>query len=153
MSDDAEEFGAEMPTVPSADPSLPGSIELGAFSVSLSVADLAASRSFYEHLGFVVTGGDPDGGWQIMKNGESTIGLFQGMFEGNILTFNPGLTNRMELLESFTDVRDIESRLDDAGIELAQRVDADNADGPGSIVLTDPDGNVIMLDQHVPRPR
>lgn len=152
MSDEAEEFAAGLPTVPTADPSLPGTLELGALSISLSVADLDASRRFYEHLGFVASGGDPDGGWQIMKNGESTIGLFRGMFDGNIVTFNPGLTNRMELIESFTDVRDIEARLDTAGLKLAQRVDADNGDGPASIVLVDPDGNTIMIDQHLPRP-
>ena len=92
----------DLPTVPSADPDLPGELELGAFSVSLNVADLGASRAFYEALGFVVTGGDPAHNYLILKNGESTIGLFHGMFEGNILTFNPGLTNRMERLEELT---------------------------------------------------
>jgi len=89
----------DMPMVPEADPDLPGDLELGAFSVSLNVADLDVSRVFYEALGFAVSGGDAEHGYLIMKNGESTIGLFHGVFEGNILTFNPGLTNRMERIE------------------------------------------------------
>ena len=138
----------EMPTVPHADPDLPGEMELGAFSISLNVADLAASQRFYEALGFVVTGGDPEHDYLILKNGESTIGLFHGMFEGSILTFNPGLTNRMEKLEEYLDVREIEKRLDDSGIELVTGVDPDaGASGPANITLTDPDGNAILIDQ------
>lgn len=138
----------EMPTVPHADPDLPGELELGAFSISLNVADLAASQRFYEALGFVVTGGDPEHDYLILKNGESTIGLFHGMFEGNILTFNPGLTNRMERLEDYLDVREIEKHLDESGIEPVTGVDPDAGDsGPANITLTDPDGNAILIDQ------
>lgn len=137
----------ELPTVPHADESLPGSLELGAFSISLNVADLARSRSFYEALGFEVTGGDPQHDYLILKNGESTIGLFHGMFEGNILTFNPGLTGRMERLEHFLDVRQIQARLDDAGVSLTERVDPDAESGAAHVTLTDPDGNAILIDQ------
>jgi catechol 2,3-dioxygenase-like lactoylglutathione lyase family enzyme len=141
----SEDF--ELPTVPSADSSLPGNLELGAFSISLSVADLARSRSFYEQLGFVVTGGDPEGDYLILKNGETTIGLFCGLFEGNILTFNPGLSNRMERIESFTDVRDIQQALDASHTAIKDRVDPESAAGPASITLVDPDGNSILIDQ------
>ena len=138
----------EMPTVPHADPDLPGQMELGAFSISLNVADLDTSRAFYEALGFVVSGGDPEHDYLIMKNGESTIGLFHGMFEGNILTFNPGLTNRMERIESFLDVREIERRLAESGVDLVEGVGADTGDsGPAHVTLTDPDGNAILIDQ------
>ena len=147
MADD-DVFGG-LPTVPSADPSLPGTVELGAFSISLAVADLSASQAFYEQLGFVVTGGDAEQDYLILKNGETTIGLFHGMFEQNLLTFNPGLTNRMERIESFTDVRRIQAHLDEAGIELTDRADADS-DGPESIALLDPDGNPVLIDQFFP---
>ena len=151
--DDFElEFDPEqLPTVPSADASLPGTMELGGFSISLTVADLAASRAFYEQLGFVATGGDPEQNWLILKNGETTVGLFHGMFDANMLTFNPGLTNRMERIESFTDVRAIQARLDEAGVELADRADPDG-DGPASIVVVDPDGNPVLIDQFFPAP-
>lgn len=129
----------------------PTPLELGAFSVSLSVADLDASRSFYERLGFGVIGGDADQGWLILVNGTTVIGLFHGMFEGNILTFNPGLTNEMTVLEAFTDVREIQATLDGRGIELGERAEADG-DDPDHITLVDPDGNAILIDQHVPRP-
>ena len=141
----SEDF--DLPSVPSADPSLPGELELGAFSTSLAVADLNRSRTFYEALGFVVTGGDAEADYLILKNGETTIGLFQGMFEGNILTFNPGLTNRMERLENFTDVREIQRSLEAAGLELVQKVEPDDTSGPASITLIDPDGNAILVDQ------
>jgi catechol 2,3-dioxygenase-like lactoylglutathione lyase family enzyme len=138
----------EMPTVPHADQSLPGEMELGAFSVSLNVADLEVSRQFYEALGFVVTGGDLEHNYIILKNGESTIGLFHNMFEGNILTFNPGLTNRMERIEEYLDVRQIEQRLEDAGIELTSGVALEAGDsGPAHVSLVDPDGNAILIDQ------
>lgn len=138
----------ELPEIPHADRSLPGTLELGAFSISLNVADLGASQRFYETLGFVVTGGDPDHGYVILRNGDATIGLFHGMFEGNILTFNPGLTGRMERLGEFTDVREIERTLLDAGIELGERVAEDAGDeGPAHITLVDPDGNAILIDQ------
>lgn len=138
----------ELPEVPSSDASLPGTLELGAFSVSLSVADLARSRRFYEALGFVVTGGDADSGYLILKNGETTLGLFHGMFEGNILTFNPGLTARMERIREFTDVRAVEQHLRDGGIELVEGVSAEAGDvGPAHLRLLDPDGNAILVDQ------
>lgn len=139
---------ADLPTVPHADPDLPGTLELGAFSVSLNVTDLEQSKVFYERLGFEVAGGDPDHGYLILKNGESTIGIFQGMFEGNILTFNPGLTNRMERIEQFLDVRRIQESLQSAGIEPVMPIDPDAGDrGPASVTLTDPDGNAILIDQ------
>lgn len=135
----------ELPVVPAAPASLPGRLELGAFSVSLSVADLDASREFYEKLGFEVTGGATEQNYLILKNGETTIGLFHGMFEGNILTFNPGLTNRMERLESYADVRTIQAALEDEGVALQTR--AEGEAGPASITLTDPDGNAVLIDQ------
>lgn len=138
----------ELPTVPSADADLPGTMELGAFSMSLNVADLAASRTFYETLGFVVTGGDPEHNYLILKNGETTIGLFHAMFEHNILTFNPGLTNKMERIENFLDVRAIQERLQAAGIELETAVADDAGDsGPAHVIVIDPDGNPVMIDQ------
>jgi catechol 2,3-dioxygenase-like lactoylglutathione lyase family enzyme len=123
-------------------------MELGAFSVSLAVKDLAASRAFYERLGFDRMGGDPSQGWLILKNGSAVIGLFQGMFEKNILTFNPGWDQSANPLATFTDVREVQRALDAAGVPLTTRADPDSA-GPAHIVLSDPDGNVIMLDQHV----
>ncbi len=138
----------DLPTVPQADPGLPGTLELGAFSISLNVADLDRSRVFYEALGFEVAGGDPDHGYLILKNGESTIGIFKGMFEGSILTFNPGLTNRMERLESYLDVREIQDRMRGAGLDPETPIDTDTGEsGPASISLTDPDGNPILIDQ------
>ena len=136
----------DLPVAPAAAPDLPGTLELGAFSLSLSVADLATSRDFYAQLGFEETGGHADHGYLILKNGETTLGLFQGMFEGNILTFNPGLTNRMERLEQFTDVREVQGRLDEAGVPLTNRADSDSQ-GPASFTLVDPDGNAILIDQ------
>ena len=115
--------------------------------MSLAVADLARSRSFYETLGFVVVGGDADEHWLILKNGETTLGLFEGLFPDNILTFNPGLDARMGRVADFLDVREIQARLDDAGIELERRVDDDSTHGPASITLIDPDGNPILIDQ------
>lgn len=123
-------------------------MELGAFSVSLSVKDLAASQAFYEKLGFSYKGGDPSQGWVVLKNGTAVIGLFQGMFEGNILTFNPGWDQNAQPLPAFADVRAVQKSLDDQGVALTTRTDPDGT-GPGHILLSDPDGNVIMLDQHV----
>lgn len=123
-------------------------MELGAFSVSLSVKDLAASRSFYEKLGFSALGGDESQGWLILKNGSTVIGLFQGMFEGNILTFNPGWDQDANPLDSFTDVRELQKALEERGVEMTTRAD-EGGSGPAHVVLSDPDGNVIMLDQHV----
>ena len=123
-------------------------MDLGAFSISLAVKDLGASRTFYEKLGFQVIGSDAAQDWLILQNGDSTIGLFQGMFEQNILTFNPGWNRKAERLPDFTDVREIQRRLKEQGLELRSEAD-DSTTGPASCVLTDPDGNPILIDQHV----
>jgi len=123
-------------------------MKLGAFSISLSVKDLQASKAFYEKLGFKHLGGDEKMNYLIMKNGETVIGLFQGMFEGNILTFNPGWSQGAEKLESFEDVREIQKQIIAKEIALTKEADAATT-GPESIMLTDPDGNVILIDQHV----
>ena len=123
-------------------------MELGAFSVSLSVKDLKTSKEFYEHLGFQKFAGEMERNYLIMKNGETIIGLFQGMFEQNILTFNPGWDQNAHLLDSFTDVRDIQKHLQEKKLQLEREADQ-NTKGPASIVLTDPDGNTILIDQHV----
>jgi len=146
VSEESDEELFDLPTVPAAADDLPGSVELGAFSISLTVADLDVSREFYEKLGFVVAGGDPEADYLILKNGETTIGLFHGMFDQNILTFNPGLTNRMERIESYTDVREVQAHLEAAGVELNDRPEAGST-GPASITLVDPDGNSILIDQ------
>ncbi|MYB15515.1 MAG: VOC family protein [Chloroflexi bacterium] len=122
-------------------------MELGAFSISLAVADIDASRRFYEHFGFKVIGGDRDANWQILRNGDHTIGLFEGMFEENILTFNPGWDRFGQELDSFADVRQIQHRLKDAGVDLISEVDPEGS-GPGSLMAIDPDGNPILIDQH-----
>jgi len=122
-------------------------MRLGAFSVSLAVKDLEASKSFYEQLGFESTGGDPQQNWLIMKNGDHVIGLFQGMFEGNILTFNPGWDQSGSELDSFADVRELQRELKERGIALISEAD-DSTEGPASLMLADPDGNQIMIDQH-----
>lgn len=123
-------------------------MELGVFSVSLSVRNLAASRAFYEKLGFIAFAGNPEQNWTIMKNGDHIIGLFQGMFEGNILTFNPGWDNNGNTLESFTDVRDLQRVLKQQGVRF--EIEADEAStGPASFMLLDPDGNPVLVDQHV----
>jgi catechol 2,3-dioxygenase-like lactoylglutathione lyase family enzyme len=121
-------------------------MHLGAFSISLSVKDLGASRAFYEKLGFEVFAGDGEH-YQIMRNGDHLVGLFQGMFEGNILTFNPGWDQSASNLDDFTDVRDIQAELKQQGVELLREADTDSR-GPASITLTDPDGNAILIDQH-----
>jgi Lactoylglutathione lyase and related lyases len=126
-------------------------MQLGAFSVSLAVKDLATSRAFYEALGFSVTGGDAAQNWLVLRNNGIVVGLFQGMFEGNLLTFNPGWDQHKQELASFQDVRQIQAELDAKGIELALRTDPDGQ-GTGYLQLADPDGNVILIDQHVPRP-
>ena len=123
-------------------------MNLGAFSVSLSVKDLHASQSFYEKLGFTVFGGDAGQNWLIMKNGHHVIGLFQGMFDKNILTFNPGWDQETNTLESFTDVRDLQRELKEQGVTFAQEAD-ESTTGPASFILVDPDGNPILVDQHV----
>lgn len=121
-------------------------MELGAFSISLTVKDLSASRAFYEKLGFRVTGGGEEQNYLILANGETIIGLFHGMFEKNILTFNPGLNNRMEQLAEFTDVREIQRELKERGLELDVEAD-ETSTGAASLVVTDPDGNPILVDQ------
>lgn len=123
-------------------------MKLGAFSISLSVKDLQASKTFYEKLGFTVFAGDMAKNYLIMKNGNSLIGLFQGMFEQNILTFNPGWDENAQTLESFDDVRVIQRKLKDSGVALASEAD-ENTTGPASLVVVDPDGNTILIDQHV----
>ena len=123
-------------------------MQLGAFSISLSVQDIHASKEFYEKLGFEVFAGDIQKNYLIMKNGNALIGLFQGMFENNILTFNPGWDENADLLESFDDVREIQQHLRKKGVQLQKEADAGTT-GPESIVLTDPDGNTILIDQHV----
>ena len=122
-------------------------MELGAFSSSLAVKDLEASKQFYEKLGFTVFGGDPTQNWLILKNGDHTIGLFQGMFEENILTFNPGWDSHARPLDTFTDVRELQRQLKSEGITFATEAD-ENTQGPASFVIADPDGNTILVDQH-----
>jgi catechol 2,3-dioxygenase-like lactoylglutathione lyase family enzyme len=123
-------------------------MKLGAFSISLTVKDIEKSKAFYEKLGFTVFGGDLSMNYLIMKNSNSLIGLFQGMFEKNIITFNPGWDENANKLESFVDVREIQSKLISQGITLDSQAD-ENSTGPASIVLTDPDGNPVLIDQHV----
>ena len=123
-------------------------MDLGAFSVSLSVKDIRASKSFYEKLGFQAAGGDVAQNYLIMKNGDHVIGLFQGMFDKNILTFNPGWDQRCNPLEAFTDVRELQRALKASGVKLDTEAD-ENGAGPASFVVSDPDGNPILIDQHV----
>jgi len=123
-------------------------MELGNFSISLAVKDLQASKSFYEKFGFTVFGGDATHNWLILKNGEHVIGLFQGMFENNILTFNPGWDSNARKLDTFTDVRELQRRLKAQGISFLQEAD-ETTTGPASFMAVDPDGNTILVDQHV----
>lgn len=123
-------------------------MKLGAFSISLAVKDIKASREFYEKLGFTAFGGNQDDNWLILQNGDATIGLFQGMFEANIITFNPGWDQNAKELAEFTDVREIQGTLKQSGLQLQTEVDPDKPSGPGHIVLVDPDGNTILIDQH-----
>ncbi len=123
-------------------------MELGAFSVSLNVKDLEASKKFYENLGFSVFAGVMERNYLIMKNGNALIGLFQGMFEKNILTFNPGWDESANQLSSFKDVRDIQKSLKEKGVQLTTEADQ-NSSGPANITLVDPDGNPVLIDQHV----
>ena len=122
-------------------------MKLGAFSVSLSVKDIEASKNFYEKLGFQSLGGDISQNWLIMKNGNTVIGLFQGMFEKNILTFNPGWDENAENIESFTDVRVLQNTLKENGVNILSEAD-DSIEGPASFTIEDPDGNPILVDQH-----
>lgn len=123
-------------------------MELGAFSISLTVKDLEASKAFYEKFGFAAFGGDATSNWLILKNGDHVIGLFQGMFERNILTFNPGWNNNAQQLDSFTDVRELQRQLKDQGVEFVQEAD-ETTTGPASFLAVDPDGNPVLVDQHV----
>ncbi|GER58641.1 hypothetical protein ULMA_07490 [Patiriisocius marinus] len=123
-------------------------MKLGAFSISLAVKDIKVSKSFYETLGFSVFAGDLERKYLIMKNEDSLIGLFQGMFENNILTFNPGWDVDAKVLEKFDDVRKIQKSLKNKGIEIETEAD-ENSSGPASLVVLDPDGNVILIDQHI----
>ncbi|WP_010095599.1 VOC family protein [Ornithinibacillus scapharcae] len=122
-------------------------MNLGAFSISLNVKDIHKSKEFYEALGFETLGGDINQNWLILKNGTTVIGLFQGMFEKNILTFNPGWNQNAENLESFTDVREIQKELRDKGITFITEAD-ETTEGPGHFTIVDPDGNPILFDQH-----
>jgi catechol 2,3-dioxygenase-like lactoylglutathione lyase family enzyme len=121
---------------------------LGNFSVSLAVKDLAASRAFYEKLGFQVFGGNADQNWQILRNGSAIIGLFQGMFDRNMLTFNPGWDSQCNTLPEFTDVRELQRRLKDQGITPVTSAD-ESSTGPAYLMVIDPDGNPVLIDQHV----
>lgn len=123
-------------------------MDLGNFSVSLAVKDIEASRRFYEKLGFTVFTGEQAQGWLIMKNGDHNVGLFQGMFDKNILTFNPGWGSDAQPLSKFTDVRELQRRLKASGVNLITEAD-ENSTGPASFMIADPDGNTILVDQHV----
>jgi catechol 2,3-dioxygenase-like lactoylglutathione lyase family enzyme len=127
-------------------------MQLGNFSVSLTVKDLAASRKFYETLGFRQIGGNQEQNWLILQNETTTIGLFHGMFDKNMLTFNPGWDNKCNTLAEFDDVRDIQRHLKRAGVALATAAD-ESSTGPASLVIVDPDGNPVLIDQHVPAPK
>ncbi|MBN4070175.1 VOC family protein [Olleya sp. AH-315-F22] len=123
-------------------------MELGAFSISLNVKDLNTSKEFYDNLGFTVFAGETKMNYLIMKNGNALVGIFQGMFENNIITFNPGWDESANKLESFSDVREIQKHLKEKDIKLETEAD-ESASGPASLVLIDPDGNTILIDQHV----
>lgn len=123
-------------------------MNLGAFSISLSVKDIHASKKFYENLGFADFAGDISQNWLIMKNGNSVIGLFQGMFQGNLMTFNPGWDQNAQKLNEYEDIREIQKSLKVAGLSLISEADGTTT-GPASLMISDPDGNMILLDQHV----
>ncbi len=125
-------------------------LQLGTFSTSLAVKDIKASKEFYEKLGFEAAGGNVEQNWLILRNGSTTIGLFQGMLEQNIMTFNPGWNERAEPLAQFEDVRELQSKLKASGVELTTEAEAGET-GPASFTLVDPDGNHILIDQHVPK--
>ncbi len=123
-------------------------MKLGAFSISLAVKDIQASKEFYENLGFSVFAGELERKYLIMKNGNALVGLFQGMFEKNILTFNPGWDENAQKLDSFSDVRDIQKHLKEKGISIENEAD-ESSTGPASFVVVDPDGNPVLIDQHL----
>lgn len=122
-------------------------MDLGKFSISLAVKSLDASRAFYSHLGFEQIGGDASQNWLILRNGDATIGLFEGMFPNNIMTFNPGWDRDGAPADAFTDVRELQKQLRDAGVELLSEAD-ESTTGPASFTIQDPDGNAILIDQH-----
>jgi|TARA_B110000971_G_scaffold24974_1_gene22473 lactoylglutathione lyase len=123
-------------------------MDLGTLSLSLAVKEIEVSRAFYENLGFITVGGDASQNWLIIRNNQHTIGLFQGIFEKNVITFNPGWDAQCEPLESFTDIREIQNRLKASGVDLLEEVD-ESTTGPASCMLFDPDGNPILIDQHI----
>ena len=123
-------------------------MDLGTLSLSLAVKEIEVSRAFYEKLGFITVGGDASQNWLIIRNNQHTIGLFQGIFEKNVITFNPGWDAQCEPLESFTDIREIQNRLKASGVDLLEEVD-ESTTGPASCMLFDPDGNPILIDQHI----
>ena len=123
-------------------------MQLGAFSISLAVKDLEASRKFYEKFGFKAFHGDPSKNWLILKNGDHVVGLFQGMFDKNILTFNPGWDQNAQKQATFTDVRELQRRLKAQGVQMVNEAD-ESTTGPASFIAVDPDGNPILVDQHV----
>jgi len=127
-------------------------MQLGNFSVSLNVKDLKVSQAFYEKLDFKQVGGNPAQNWVVLQNGPTTIGLFQGMFERNMLTFNPGWNAKKETLKEFEDVRELQAKLKERGLTLKPEADP-ATDGPAFFMLTDPDGNPMLVDQHVPKPK
>jgi len=140
---------AVLPTLTQdTEPAKERTMDLGAFSISLAVKDLAVSRAFYAKLGFTEAGGNAEQNWLILRNGTTTIGLFQGMFDGNIMTFNPGWDWKAEPVDEFTDVRELQKRLKAAGIQPVTEAD-EAGSGPASCVVVDPDGNTILFDQHV----
>jgi len=123
-------------------------MELGAFSVSLAVKDIEAAKLFYQKLGFTVFAGDQSQNWLIMKNGDHAVGLFQGMFDKNILTFNPGWNSDAQPVGEFMDIRELQRQLKDRGVEMILEAD-ESSTGPASFMIADPDGNTILVDQHV----
>jgi catechol 2,3-dioxygenase-like lactoylglutathione lyase family enzyme len=139
-------------TFPSTPPAQKAPMQLGNFSVSLTVKDISASKAFYEKLDFKEVGGKLEQNWVVLQNGTTTIGLFQGMFERNMLTFNPGWTPEKKALPEFQDVRELQKTLLERGLDLSTKAD-DSGTGPASFVLADPDGNPILFDQHVPKPK
>ena len=124
-------------------------MKLGVFSLSITVKDIKISKEFYENIGFTVFGGNMEQNWLIMKNGNAVIGLFQGMFDKNMLTFNPGWDENANTLENFDDVRQIQKHIKSKGIKIETEEIAENTSGPASLMIIDPDGNPILIDQHI----
>jgi catechol 2,3-dioxygenase-like lactoylglutathione lyase family enzyme len=143
---------AGAPTTRSTQAKEKQTMEFGVFSVSLAVEDIQASKAFYEKLDFKQVAGELEQNWVILQNGSTTIGLFQGMFEANIMTFNPGWTKDQETLDDFQDVRELQRTLKERGIAIMTEAD-ESTEGPASFVMSDPDGNTILVDQHVPSPK